>query len=182
MTTQPPTTMRVLVIEDDPVATVFIESTLGAATGVEVVCTAEPTHALELVQSENFDVIVTDVELPGMSGLELLDEVRSRRPGIPVAVMTAHANIEYAVRSTSSPGRRIHPQAARPRRLRREDHCARPVRAEVGHGPDAGRARRGGAPRRCRDRRRWSVVAAPLPRRQGGDPDPDPRRAWRRCR
>lgn len=99
MTTQPPNTMRVLVIEDDPVATVFIESTLGAASGVEVVCTAEPTHALELVQSENFDVIVTDVELPGMSGLELLDEVRSRRPGIPVAVMTAHANIEYAVRA-----------------------------------------------------------------------------------
>ncbi len=97
MTTYQPRPMRVLVIEDDPVTTVFIQTALGASGDLEVVCVPDSAQALALVRAENFDVAVTDIELPGMNGLELLEEMRSLRPGIPVAVMTAHANVDYAV-------------------------------------------------------------------------------------
>ena len=43
------------------------------------------------------DVLVTDIELPGMSGLDLIANVREVRPTIPIIVITAHASVDYAV-------------------------------------------------------------------------------------
>ncbi len=43
------------------------------------------------------DVVVTDIEMPGLSGLELLAELRRLMPTVPVVVMTAHVSVEYAV-------------------------------------------------------------------------------------
>src|SRR4051794_32581397 len=57
----------------------------------------EPMSALAEVARRQFDVVLTDIQMPGMSGLELLDELRSRSAGTPVAVMTAFASVDYAV-------------------------------------------------------------------------------------
>ena len=48
------------------------------------------------------DVLVTDIRMPGMSGLELAQEIRKLRPGLPVIVMTAHADLDNAVSAFAS--------------------------------------------------------------------------------
>ncbi|MGG1909959.1 DUF2277 family protein [Microbacterium sp. NRRL B-14842] len=53
--------------------------------------------ALEKAAAVKPDVVVTDIEMPGLSGLELLAELRRLMPTVPVVVMTAHVSVEYAV-------------------------------------------------------------------------------------
>jgi CheY-like chemotaxis protein/anti-sigma regulatory factor (Ser/Thr protein kinase) len=54
-------------------------------------------EALELIDREEPEAVVTDLQMPGMSGLELVGEVRARYPGLPVILMTAHGNEDIAV-------------------------------------------------------------------------------------
>ncbi len=54
----------------------------------------EALHALERTQP---DAIITDIRMPGMSGLELLAEIAARRPQLPVIIMTAHSDLDSAV-------------------------------------------------------------------------------------
>lgn len=89
--------LRVLVIDDDPDALLLMNLTLGQRGGMKVRTAADPVHALGLLDSEPVDVVVTDVVLPEMSGLQLLNEIRVRQPNLPVVVVTAHASVEFAV-------------------------------------------------------------------------------------
>jgi DNA-binding NtrC family response regulator len=76
---------------------------------------------------------MTDIELPGMSGLELLDQVRELVPGLPVAVLTGHPSVDYAVSALrgsaairpSGPASRRRPPTAR--------QATRPAVANVAH-------------------------------------------------
>jgi len=54
---------------------------------------------IEALQHQSPDVIMTDVRMPGMSGLELLDQLGQRAPDVPVIIMTAHSDLESAVAS-----------------------------------------------------------------------------------
>jgi len=53
--------------------------------------------ALQRIETEQWDLLITDIEMPGMTGLELLDRVRRIAPGLPVAVLTGHATVDRAV-------------------------------------------------------------------------------------
>ena len=60
----------------------------------------ESAHeVIKKLESENPDVILTDIKMPGTSGIDLLDQVKTLRPEIPVIVMTAHSDLESAVDS-----------------------------------------------------------------------------------
>ena len=60
----------------------------------------ESAHKAVLrLESDNPDLILTDIKMPGTSGIDLLDQVQSLRPEIPVIVMTAHSDLESAVES-----------------------------------------------------------------------------------
>jgi len=80
-----------LVVEDDPEAALFAVHVLANRGHFDVTHTADPAVALRLVATEHWDLVLTDVQLPGMSGLELLDALRQIAPALPVAVVTAHA-------------------------------------------------------------------------------------------
>ncbi|MGD0608314.1 MAG: response regulator [Streptosporangiaceae bacterium] len=84
-------TERILVVEDDPEAALFAVHVLTNRGRFDVTHTADPVVALQLVAAEHWDLVLTDVRLPGMSGLDLLDALRQLAPALPVAVMTAHA-------------------------------------------------------------------------------------------
>src|SRR6478609_5032002 len=89
--------IRVLVVEDDADTAQYVRTVLERRGGMHVTVAHEPMSALAEVAAHQFDVVLTDIQMPGMSGLELLGELRSRAPGTPVAVMTAFASVDYAV-------------------------------------------------------------------------------------
>jgi two-component system, NtrC family, response regulator len=88
--------MRLLVVDDDPDVLRFVEAALGAQ-GHETVCVAGAEQALAQVDREAPDVLLTDIRLEGMDGLQLLAEVRRGRPDLPVIVMTSHGSVKNAV-------------------------------------------------------------------------------------
>ena len=83
---------RILLVEDDPEAALFAVTVLAKRGKFEVTHTADPLVALQLAAAGCWDLVVTDVEMPGMTGLELLDALRQIAPTLPVAVLTAHVN------------------------------------------------------------------------------------------
>jgi len=82
--------MRILAVEDEPEVLDVIRAML-AATGHTVVSAASGREALELFEREPIDVVVTDLGMPGMTGLALAEEVKRRRP-VPVVLLTGWAD------------------------------------------------------------------------------------------
>ncbi|MBT0994114.1 response regulator [Cellulomonas sp. DKR-3] len=89
--------VTVLVVEDDADTALFVRTVLERRAGMRVVVAHEAMTALAEATRQAPDVVVTDIQLPGMSGLELLGELRRLAPGVPVVVMTAFASVDYAV-------------------------------------------------------------------------------------
>jgi two-component system response regulator HydG len=87
---------RILVVDDDPALGEFLSRVLSAG-GYEVTHELDSEGALGRVHTQQWDLLITDIELPGMNGLELLEKVRELVPGLPVAVLTGHATVDYAV-------------------------------------------------------------------------------------
>lgn len=86
----------VLVTEDDQVQREIIADILEQA-GYEVNARADAAAALDAVRQQAYDVLLTDMKMPGMDGLELLRRAKGLCPDMDVVVMTAHATIKTAV-------------------------------------------------------------------------------------
>jgi DNA-binding NtrC family response regulator len=90
------TTPRVVVVDDEPDMVDNAVRILGRA-GWECLPTTDPHRALSYVEAERPDVVITDLKMPGMDGMELLGRVRDIDPDLPVVMVTAFATIESAV-------------------------------------------------------------------------------------
>jgi DNA-binding NtrC family response regulator len=89
-------TRRVLVVDDEPDMVENCARILGRA-GYQCLTATDPRHALGLVESERPDLLLTDLKMPGMDGIELLRRAREVDPALPVILITAFATIESAV-------------------------------------------------------------------------------------
>lgn len=78
---------RILVIDDEPVVRALMAEILARA-GHDVVDADSAGRALELLDDNELALVISDIVMPGLSGFELLDEVRSRRPSLPVLLVT----------------------------------------------------------------------------------------------
>lgn len=86
---------RLLIVDDEEILTFTLCQTfIKAPITCEVQSAASATEALEKCQKAPFDLIITDIAMPGMSGLELLEIVRRRWPHTRVVVMTAYGSPE----------------------------------------------------------------------------------------
>ena len=83
---------RILIVEDEPGLRALLERFLEGA-GHRVRCAGAVEEALEVLNQEAFDVVLTDLRLPGLSGLELLLEVKSRLPGAHTILMSGDADV-----------------------------------------------------------------------------------------
>src|SRR5258708_36734612 len=88
---------RILVVDDDLVTGRFLPRLLALRGGFDVTHVPESASALERIAGETWDLVLTDVEMPGMTGIELLQALRRVAPSLPVVVITGHASLDYAV-------------------------------------------------------------------------------------
>ena len=94
--------IRVIIVEDDPDVALFSKTVLEKHDRCVVRTFADPRLVADAVTEFQPDIVLTDIELPGMSGLDLIAQVREIRPGTPVIVMTAHASLDYALTALRS--------------------------------------------------------------------------------
>ncbi len=87
---------RILIVDDDAEMVALLRDRL-ARREYAVDVETSPASALARLASEDFDAVVTDVRMRGMSGLELCERVTASRPGLPVLVITAFGDLDTAV-------------------------------------------------------------------------------------
>jgi putative two-component system response regulator len=90
--------LRALCVDDDP-STLSLVSRLLERMGLDVTTADAPATALELFEPDRFDLIITDVRMPGMDGHAFLAAIRTRDPHVPVIVATGHASLDNAIRA-----------------------------------------------------------------------------------
>ncbi|MBC7386726.1 MAG: sigma-54-dependent Fis family transcriptional regulator [Cryobacterium sp.] len=87
---------RVLVIDDEKNMVLVIQAMLERA-GFEVLAFTDAREAVEVIESEAFDAIITDLYMPGQGGMEILSHARRHQPQVPVVMITAFGTVESAV-------------------------------------------------------------------------------------
>jgi len=87
---------RVLVVDDDAEMREMLRGDLGER-GFTVTTCAVATEALDHLEAAEVDAIVTDLNMPGMNGVELCERIAANRPDVPVIVITAFGSLETAV-------------------------------------------------------------------------------------
>ncbi len=90
---------KILVVDDEPTMLAAFEELLGHLEH-QVVTSRRAEEAIEKLQSTPFDLVILDVRLPGMSGLEALRRIKLQHPKVPIIVMTGHGTMNTAVEAT----------------------------------------------------------------------------------
>ena len=92
----------ILVVDDAPDMLQLLQRSLEPELQCEVKTARSGAEALSLLEQEPADLALIDMKMPGMSGMELLEELRRRHPWLTVVMMTAHGCIELAVEAIKS--------------------------------------------------------------------------------
>ena len=89
---------NIWVVDDDESIRWVLERGL-SENGIEVETFDSANKVIKKLETENPSLILTDIKMPGKSGIDLLDEIKELRPEIPIIIMTAHSDLESAVES-----------------------------------------------------------------------------------
>jgi nitrogen regulation protein NR(I) len=92
-------THRICLIDDDASARAGLERVL-IAEGFEVATYPDGATGLAAALEQDFDCVLTDLRMPGVSGLELIDSLHDELPNLPVILMTAHGTTDTAIEAT----------------------------------------------------------------------------------
>jgi DNA-binding NtrC family response regulator len=88
---------KILVVDDEKDMLLLLQRIISGETQHEVVTETNPLKAIELFKKKPFDLVITDLKMPKMDGIKLLEEVKKIRANVSVIVMTAYGTIETAV-------------------------------------------------------------------------------------
>jgi len=92
------TALRVLIVDDDPALLQALPEALRLRmSGVTVDIADSAAAALDQIAARDYDAIVTDIKMPGMDGLALLAEIRTRQPDTPTLMVTGHGEHALAI-------------------------------------------------------------------------------------
>ena len=89
--------METILIVDDEKNYLLVLSAVLEDEGYEVLTAPDGAEALEIQKSSDLDLVVTDMKMPGMDGIEFLEQIKARDPDLPVIMMTAHGTVDKAV-------------------------------------------------------------------------------------
>jgi CheY-like chemotaxis protein len=92
---------KVLVVDDDPVVGKSFDRVL-SGKGYAVITASNGQEALNKLDAEDYDVVFTDIKMPGMSGLEMAERVKERRPWLPVVIITGYGSPDNEARAEAA--------------------------------------------------------------------------------
>jgi CheY-like chemotaxis protein len=92
---------KVLVVDDDPVVGKSFDRAL-SGKGYAVITASNGQEALSKLDAEDYDVVFTDIKMPGMSGLEMAERVKERRPWLPVVIVTGYGSPDNEARAEAA--------------------------------------------------------------------------------
>ena len=87
---------RILVIDDEVDMLMLLRMIIEENTDYDVKTTNSPTEGIKLFREEDYDLIITDLKMPGLDGIDLFDEFREIKPDVPVIIITAYGSVETA--------------------------------------------------------------------------------------
>jgi DNA-binding NarL/FixJ family response regulator len=90
--------IKVLIVDDHPVVRKGVKEILSDEPDIDIVEAADGQQVLSLVSERSFNLVVLDLDLPGKHGLELLKEIKHRRPQLPVLILSIYPEEQFAVR------------------------------------------------------------------------------------
>jgi CheY-like chemotaxis protein len=92
---------KVLVVDDDPVVGRSFDRVL-SAKGYAVITASNGQEALDKLEAADYDVVFTDIKMPGMSGLEMAERVKETRPWLPVVIVTGYGSPDNEARAEAA--------------------------------------------------------------------------------
>ena len=87
---------RILVVDDEPNMLRLLKTILMDKTGYEVTTTNNPLEVSKLLQESHYDLVVTDLKMPLVDGIDLIGIVKNLDAAMPIIVITAYGTIETA--------------------------------------------------------------------------------------
>ena len=91
--------METVLIVDDEKNYLVVLSAFLSGEGYETLTADSAQQALEIVETSDLDLVLTDMKMPTMDGIELLKRIKEKVPDLPVVMMTAYGTVEKAVQA-----------------------------------------------------------------------------------
>src|SRR4030042_1477808 len=88
---------RILVVDDDKAIRDFLFEALTRLGGYQVEVAGNAVEALERVKKEDFDLVLTDMKMPNMDGIQLIGDIAKIKPETLIVMMTGHGTIDTAL-------------------------------------------------------------------------------------
>jgi DNA-binding NtrC family response regulator len=95
---------KILIVDDEPDMLKLLSMIIKEKTPYEVTTTNNPLEALELAKKGGFDLVITDLKMPGLDGMELLDAIKRVDEDIPLIIITAYGTVEAAAEAMQKGG------------------------------------------------------------------------------
>jgi DNA-binding NtrC family response regulator len=93
---------KILVVDDDPVVGKSFNRVLSQDKGYVVITAENAAEALEKLHEQEYDLVFTDIKMPGMDGVDLAEHVKASRPWTPVVIITGYGTVENEVRAKAA--------------------------------------------------------------------------------
>jgi DNA-binding NtrC family response regulator len=95
---------KILIVDDEPDMLKLLSMILREKTPYEITTTNNPIEAVELVKKERFDIVISDLKMPGLDGIEIIDAVKKVDEDTPVIIITAYGTVESATEAMQKGG------------------------------------------------------------------------------
>src|SRR3990172_5735988 len=110
------TLKKILVVDDDPVIGKSFDLVL-SGKGYAVITAANGEEALSKLNTETYDLVFTDIRMPGMNGIEVVKRVKASQPWLPVVIVTGYGSGDNEARATAAGAPPIPPQTPFPPKI-----------------------------------------------------------------
>jgi DNA-binding NtrC family response regulator len=95
---------KILIVDDEPDMLKLLGMILREKTPYEITSTNNPLEAIDLMKKDRFDIVISDLKMPGLDGIEIIDAVKKVDPDTPVIIITAYGTVESATEAMQKGG------------------------------------------------------------------------------